>query len=117
MVASRWAQRLPFLAAAISRSTSRPVRYSRVRTEEFKWLVPTGRPCVFSRYLAHAGRGAPQRGASLEEVSDTAKEPSQGRGDGAGRRPSGAPVHPIISFTAKLPNARASERGATRIPR
>src|SRR5262249_12566059 len=43
MVASRWAQRLPFLAAAISRSTSRPVRYSRVRTEEFT-VVGADRP-------------------------------------------------------------------------
>src|SRR5262245_27415102 len=43
MVTSRWAQRLPFLAAAISRSTSRPVRYSRVRTEEFT-VVGADRP-------------------------------------------------------------------------
>src|SRR5262249_30542190 len=34
MVASRWPQRLPFLAAAIRRSISRAVRYSRVRTSE-----------------------------------------------------------------------------------
>src|SRR5215475_12282381 len=35
MVASRWPQRLDFLAAAIKRSISAVVRYSRVRTEEF----------------------------------------------------------------------------------
>src|SRR5215471_3077760 len=52
MVASRWPQRLDFLAAAIKRSISAVVRYSRVRTEEFKCLVPTGRPCVFPRYFA-----------------------------------------------------------------
>src|SRR5262249_35048658 len=68
-----------------------------------------------------AGRGAPQRGATLEEVSDTAKEPSKSRnGRGGGRGPkavevepeggSGAPVHPIISFTTKLPSARATAR-------
>jgi hypothetical protein len=43
---------LDFLAAAIKRSISAVVRYSRVRTEEFKWLVPIGRPCVFPRYFA-----------------------------------------------------------------
>src|SRR6516165_7158396 len=42
MVASRWPWRLDFLAAAIKRSISAVVRYSRVRTEEFKWLVPSG---------------------------------------------------------------------------
>src|SRR5215831_15219920 len=35
MVASRWPYRLDFLAAAIKRSISAVVRYSRVRTEEF----------------------------------------------------------------------------------
>src|SRR6266540_6966550 len=35
MVASRWPWRLDFLAAAIKRSISAVVRYSRVRTEEF----------------------------------------------------------------------------------
>src|SRR5262245_13484577 len=35
MVASRWPQRLPFLATGIKRSISAVVRYSRVRTEEF----------------------------------------------------------------------------------
>src|SRR5262245_16741745 len=35
MVASRWPQRLEALAAAISRSISLPVRYSRGRTGEF----------------------------------------------------------------------------------
>src|SRR5262245_48407713 len=49
-----------------------------------------------------AGRGAPQRGATLEEVSDTAKEPSisrNGRGGGRGPKavetePEGAPAEP-----------------------
>src|SRR6266699_5833156 len=41
----RWPQRLPFLAAAISRSTSRPVRYSRVRTRELT-VFGAGRPAV-----------------------------------------------------------------------
>src|ERR1700751_3144724 len=38
MVASRWPSRLDFLAAAINRSISAVVRYSRVRTEEFTVL-------------------------------------------------------------------------------
>src|SRR2546421_5870421 len=43
MVASRWPYRLDFLAAAIKRSISAVVRYSRVRTEEFT-AVGTDRP-------------------------------------------------------------------------
>jgi crescentin len=42
-----------------------------------------------------AGRGAPQRGATLEEVSDTAKEPSKSRnGRGGGRGPKAVEVEP-----------------------
>ena len=33
-------------------SISAVVRYSRVRTEEFKWLVLPAAPVVFSRYFA-----------------------------------------------------------------
>src|SRR6516165_3439649 len=40
-----------------NRSISAVVRYSRVRTEEFKWLVPTGRPCGFP---PHFGCGSTQ---------------------------------------------------------
>src|SRR5262249_22318801 len=43
MVASRWPWRLDFLAAAINRSISAVVRYSRVRTEEFT-VVGADRP-------------------------------------------------------------------------
>src|SRR5215467_12854626 len=43
MVASRWPYRLDFLAAAIKRSISAVVRYSRVRTEEFT-VVGADRP-------------------------------------------------------------------------
>src|SRR5215471_16198189 len=43
MVASRWPWRLDFLAAAIKRSVSAVVRYSRVRTEEFT-VVGADRP-------------------------------------------------------------------------
>src|SRR5215475_6671281 len=45
MVASRWPWRLDFLAAAIKRSISAVVRYSRVRTEEFT-VVGADRPAV-----------------------------------------------------------------------
>src|SRR5262245_603094 len=45
MVASRWPQRLPFLATGIKRSVSAVVRYSRVRTEEFT-VVGADRPPV-----------------------------------------------------------------------
>src|SRR5215467_12606334 len=45
MVASRWPYRLDFLAAAIKRSISAVVRYSRVRTEEFT-VVGADRPPV-----------------------------------------------------------------------
>src|SRR6516165_5399501 len=45
MVASRWPWRLDFLAAAINRSISAVVRYSRVRTEEFT-VVGANRPPV-----------------------------------------------------------------------
>src|SRR5215831_7668830 len=45
MVASRWPWRLDFLAAAIKRSISAVVRYSRVRTEEFT-VVGADRPPV-----------------------------------------------------------------------
>src|SRR5215467_16264316 len=45
MVASRWPYRLDFLAAAIKRSISAVVRYSRVRTEEFT-VVGADRPAV-----------------------------------------------------------------------
>src|SRR5262249_20112363 len=45
MVASRWPYRLDFLAAAIRRSISAVVRYSRVRTEEFT-VVGADRPPV-----------------------------------------------------------------------
>jgi chromosome segregation ATPase len=42
-----------------------------------------------------AGRGAPQRGATLEEVSDTAKEPSKSRnGRGGGRGPKAVETEP-----------------------
>jgi hypothetical protein len=42
-----------------------------------------------------AGRGAPQRGATLEEVSDTAKEPSKSRnGRGGGRGPKAVEAEP-----------------------
>ena len=42
-----------------------------------------------------AGRGAPQRGATLEEVSDTAKEPSISRnGRGGGRGPKAVEAEP-----------------------
>src|SRR5215510_8678712 len=51
MVASRWPQRLDFLAAAIKRSISAVVRYSRVRTEEFTVvgadLPPLRFPTIF----------------------------------------------------------------------
>src|SRR5262249_29488165 len=47
MVASRWPQRLPFLAAAIKRSISAVVRYSRVRTEEFTVVGADRRPVCF----------------------------------------------------------------------
>src|SRR5262245_39494954 len=43
MVASRWPYRLDFRAAAIKRSISAVVRYSRVRTEEFT-VVGADRP-------------------------------------------------------------------------
>src|SRR6516165_6193747 len=43
MVASRWPWRLDFLAAAIKRTISAVVRYSRVRTEEFT-VVGADRP-------------------------------------------------------------------------
>src|SRR5215471_6804313 len=48
MVASRWPQRLPFLAAAIRRSISRPVRYSRVRTGELTVFGAARPPARFS---------------------------------------------------------------------
>src|SRR5215510_13732424 len=48
MVASRWPQRLPFLAAAIKRSISAVVRYSRVRTEEFTVVGADRPPLQFS---------------------------------------------------------------------
>ena len=42
-----------------------------------------------------AGRGAPQRGATLEDVSDTAKEPSKSRnGRGGGRGPKAVETEP-----------------------
>jgi len=42
-----------------------------------------------------AGRGAPQRSATLEEVSDTAKEPSKSRnGRGGGRGPKAVEAEP-----------------------
>jgi DNA repair exonuclease SbcCD ATPase subunit len=42
-----------------------------------------------------AGRGAPQRGATLEEVSDTAKDPSKSRnGRGGGRGPKAVETEP-----------------------
>jgi len=42
-----------------------------------------------------AGRGAPQRGATLEEVSDTAKEPSKSRnGRGGSRGPKAVETEP-----------------------
>src|SRR5215475_11850442 len=48
MVASRWPQRLDFLAAAIKRSISAVVRYSRVRTEEFTVVGADRPPLRFS---------------------------------------------------------------------
>src|SRR5215813_8734089 len=48
MVASRWPQRLRFLAAAIRRSISRPVRYSRVRTSELTVVGAARPPARFS---------------------------------------------------------------------
>src|SRR5262245_48363515 len=45
IVASRWPQRLPFRAAAVRRSISRPVRYSRVRTSELT-VFGGGRPAI-----------------------------------------------------------------------
>src|SRR5262245_32650419 len=48
MVASRWPYRLDFLAAAIKRSISAVVRYSRVRTEEFTVVGADGPPVRFS---------------------------------------------------------------------
>jgi hypothetical protein len=48
MVASRWPQRLPFLAAAIRRSISRAVRYSRVRTSELTVFGAARQPARFS---------------------------------------------------------------------
>src|SRR2546421_7467390 len=47
MVASRWPYRLDFLAAAIKRSISAVVRYSRVRTEEFTVLGADRPPVRF----------------------------------------------------------------------
>src|SRR6516164_641008 len=48
MVASRWPQRLPFLAVAIRRSISRAVRYSRVRTNELTVFGAASPPARFS---------------------------------------------------------------------
>src|SRR6516162_807745 len=48
MVASRWPWRLDFLAAAIKRSISAVVRYSRARTEEFTVVGADRRPLRFS---------------------------------------------------------------------
>src|SRR5215831_17854662 len=48
MVASRWPYRLDFLAAAIKRSISAVVRYSRVRTEEFTVVGADRPPLQFS---------------------------------------------------------------------
>src|SRR6516162_11324910 len=48
MVASRWPWRLDFLAAAIKRSISAVVRYSRVRTEEFTVVGADRPPLRFS---------------------------------------------------------------------
>src|SRR6516225_7283922 len=48
MVASRWPWRLDFLAAAIKRSISAVVRYSRVRTEEFTVVGGDRPPLRFS---------------------------------------------------------------------
>src|SRR6516162_5426003 len=47
MVASRWPWRLDFLAAAIKRSISAVVRYSRMRTEEFTVVGADRRPVCF----------------------------------------------------------------------
>src|SRR6516225_5380209 len=47
MVASRWPWRLDFLAAAIKRSISALVRYSRVRTEEFTVVGADRPPTIF----------------------------------------------------------------------
>src|SRR5262245_10425007 len=57
MVASRWPQRLPFLAAAIRRSISRPVRYSRVRTSELTVFGAARPPARFSTISPSAGMG------------------------------------------------------------
>src|SRR5215471_15656196 len=55
MVASRWPWRLDFLAAAIKRSVSAVVRYSRVRTEEFTVVgadrPPLRFPTIFCPYF------------------------------------------------------------------
>src|SRR5215471_19212869 len=48
MVASRWPWRLDFLSAAIKRSISAVVRYSRVRTEEFTVVGADRPPLRFS---------------------------------------------------------------------
>src|SRR5262249_7397224 len=77
-----------------------------------------------------AGRGAPQRSATLEEVSDTAKEPSKSKnGRGGGRGPKAVETEPQGDAaeppSRRYPRLRRScrargrrpTRGATRIRR
>src|SRR5215475_7168480 len=55
MVASRCPYRLPFRAAAIRRSISRPVRYSRVRTGELTVFGPGRRALGFATTFPRFG--------------------------------------------------------------
>src|SRR5262249_20281750 len=89
---------------------------------------PQGLRAAATRYIGRAGSAAAwrhprgglrhrQRAVEIEK-RQRRRPRSQGGGDGAARRRSGAPVHAIPSLTAKLPSARrAPTRGAARILR
>ena len=70
-----WTLGEPFFALWTCNSISAVVRYSRGRTEEFKWLVPTGHPCGFPRYFASVSNQLANYQTSSVKAAVTSRSP------------------------------------------
>src|SRR5262245_18398115 len=78
MVASQWPWRLDFLAAAIKRSISAVVRYSRVRTEEFTVVGADRPPVQFSTIFCPRFERTGELSSGLSESAQDPEPPARG---------------------------------------
>src|SRR5262245_57677199 len=76
IVASRWPQRLPFRAAAMRRSISRPVRYSRVRTSELTVFGVGRRALGFATTFPRFGEQLANYHAFFQPPPDNHRRPT-----------------------------------------